>query len=334
MDRITIIGLGQIGSSMGLAIKRNIAQQKGAKVEIVGVDREPETSARSRKVGAIDRIEYSVPLAVEGASFVILATPVSAMPEVMDLIAPTLKNGAIVMDVGSTKGNVLKWAEELLPDHVNFVGGHPMAGSEVPGVAGSRADLFDGRIFCITPSSKAREDAVKTATDVVYHIGAEPFFVDAEEHDGLVGGVSHLPIALSVTLMNMMRKEPAWRAMGRLAAGSFESMTRVSSGSPEMHKSIFTTNSEQMVRWIDAYIAELKELRRNIAEGDEDELLKSLKQAAKAHDRWLQKEYDTEDEPDLQEIRAEMGGFIEQLLLPDKATKAIRDLSKRNKRDN
>ncbi len=333
MDRITIIGLGQIGSSMGLAIKRNLVAQKGPKVEIVGVDREPETAARSRKVGAIDRIEYGIPVSVDGASLVIIATPVSAMPEVMELIGPALKQGAIVIDVGSTKGNVLKWADELLPDHVNFVGGHPMAGSEIPGVAGSRADLFDGRIFCVTPSTRAHADAVKTVIDIIYHLGAEPFFVDAEEHDGLVGGISHLPIALSVSLMNLMRKEPAWRAMGRLAAGSFESMTRVSSGSPEMHKSIFTTNNQQMVRWIDAYIEELKNLRRSIAEGDDEELLKNLKQAARAHDRWLKKEYDTEDEPDLQDIRAQMGNTVEQLLLPDRAIRAIRDLGKRNKKE-
>jgi hypothetical protein len=121
--------------------------------------------------------------------------------------------------------------------------------------------------------------------------------------------------------------------MGRLAAGSFESMTRVSSGSPDMHKGIFTTNREQMVRWIDSYIEELKDLRRNIAEGDEDELLKSLKQAKRAQDRWKNKDYETADEPDLQDIRAQMGGPVEQLLLPDKAIRAIRDLGKRAKRE-
>src|SRR3972149_1885442 len=139
--RITIIGLGLIGGSLGLAIKA--AGLRGG--EMVGHARRRQVASKARKIGAIDRAEHNLPRAVAQARMVVIAPPVLAIREVMRQIAPDLPEGCVVTDVGSTKERVLEWAAELLPPSVSFVGGHPMAGKETPGIDNAEADLFRGR---------------------------------------------------------------------------------------------------------------------------------------------------------------------------------------------
>ena len=328
MERVTIVGLGQIGASIGMAIKR--AKPQG--VEVVGVDREPEVSARARKMGAVDRVFHNVSQAAEEASLLILAVPVGAIREVMGVVAPVLEEGTIVTDTGSTKAAVLMWAEEILPASTSFIGGHPMVGSEVTGVDGARADLFDGAIYCLVPSPRADPTAVKGITNLVSFLGSKPFFVDAVEHDGLVASVSHLPIALSITLMNTVRKAVAWREMGRLAAGSFRDVSRLASGDPEMHRDIFLTNPEGVVHWIDEYIAELRRLQQQIQDREEGELLATLRGALRGRDWWLQGKYGADEELEFEELDSTFGDQMEQLFLGGKAARLLREITRRRKR--
>lgn len=284
MNRIAIIGLGQIGSSLGIDFRAKLRN-----VEVVGHDKEPTVSGRARKIGAIDQIAYTLPGAVERAALVVLATPVAAMREVMTVIAPHLEEGAIVIDTGSTKAEVLKWAEEILPKSVDFVGGHPMAGSETPGVAGAQPGLFNNAVYCILPAPSAREEAVKAVVEIVRSIGARPYFLDAVEHDSFVASVSHLPIALSIALMETAAGSPSWREVSRLAAGSFRDVSRLASGSPEMHRDIFLTNRDTVLYWLDQFAKTLQSLRDQIAEGDVEGLTRTLEHANEERTKWLER---------------------------------------------
>ena len=279
--RIAIIGLGQIGASIGMDLRTKLPD-----IEIVGHDIEPSTAGVARKRGAVDAVSYSLPGAVEDASIVFLAVPVTAMKDVMGAIGPALSSGTIVTDTASTKVDVLGWAEELLPRHVDFIGGHPLAGVETPGVDGAQSGMFEGATYVVIPFAQAASSAVKTVVDLVTLLGAKHYFMDPNEHDGLVAAVSHLPIALSITLMRSVSSSPSWREMAGLAAGSFRDVSRLASGSPAMHHGIFSTNRESVLRWIDQYQEDLIAFRRLIERGDEP-LMDGLKQAFDARDAWL-----------------------------------------------
>jgi len=281
MHKITIIGLGQIGASMGTDLRG-----KFAGVEIVGHDKEPEVAGKARKKGAIDRTSYTLPSAVEDAAIVIVAVPVESVREVLGSIAPHLSPGAIVTDVSSTKTRVLEWAEELLPESVEFVGGHPMAGVETPGVEGAQSGLFERATYALIPLGRTSPKAVETVVNLVQVLGAKPFFLDPQEHDSLVAAVSHLPIALSITLMQTVSHAPSWREMSRLAAGSFRDVSRLASGSPAMHADIFSTNRETVLLWIDRFQEELQALRTLVEKGG-PALRSHLDEAYEARYAWL-----------------------------------------------
>lgn len=281
MESITIIGLGLIGTSIGLALK-----QAKVDLEIVGHDSEPEVSHAARKRGAVDKIEWNLPHAVEKSRVVIVATPVVAIEGLFKVLADVLPDGCIVTDTGSTKRQVMEWAGQILPSRVSFVGGHPMAGKDTSGPEAADADLFKGRAYCIVPSVNASETAVASIANMAQTIGAEPFFVDADEHDGLTAAVSHLPLVLSTALVRTTALKPSWKEMSRVAASGFRDVSRLASGNPTMQASICCTNRDNLVRWIDAFSAELKILRDDIT-GNDEALLAKFKEAKTARDRWL-----------------------------------------------
>jgi prephenate dehydrogenase len=267
MQRVLIVGLGLIGGSIGLALRRwseEHAADGRRPLEVMGFDTNLDHQRAAEKLGAIDRGAWDLTKAARDADVVILATPVNGLREVMQDLAPNLKMGAIVTDTGSTKAQVLEWAREILPAGVHFVGGHPMAG-KTQSIEGADADLFSGATWCIAPSVTASEDAVRTVLGLVAAAGAEPYFVDPGEHDAYVAGVSHLPFALSASLMNAVSRDGSWREMKSLTAGGFRDTTRLAAGSPTMHRDILLTNRESVIRWIDALNATLGELRQHLA---------------------------------------------------------------------
>lgn len=272
MQRVLIVGLGLIGGSIGLALRRWAEERKidGRKpLEVTGFDPNLDHQRAAERLGAVDKGAWDLTKAVREADIVVLATPVNAMNEVMQDIAPNLKPGAIVTDTASTKSRVLDWASEILPSSVNFVGGHPMAG-KTQSIEGAEADLFAGATWCITPSVRASEDAVRTVLGMVAATGAEPFFIDPGEHDAYVAGVSHLPFSISAALMNAVARDTSWREMKTLTAGGFRDTTRLSAGSPAMHRDILLTNREAVLRWIDGFSDTLGELRQVLASSDDE----------------------------------------------------------------
>ncbi|HZS02675.1 MAG TPA: prephenate dehydrogenase [Chloroflexota bacterium] len=279
-QRVAIIGLGLIGASLGLALRRLTPAPR-----IVGYDRSGEVRTRAARRHAVDRLAGSAEDAVEGADLVILATPVRAVPPLLAAIAPHLAPDAVVTDTGSTKEQVVLAAAEVAPA-VAFVGGHPMAGKLTHGTADADADLFQGAVYCLTPTADTPRAAVERVAALVEAVGARPHFLDAAEHDGLVAAISHLPYLLAATLMTAASTDAGWREMALLAAGGFATMTRLAEGEPEMYADICLTNREAITRQLDRYLDALAELRAAVAAGDEG-LRARFAVAREQHQAWL-----------------------------------------------
>lgn len=279
---VTVIGLGLIGGSIGLALR----QGNKPGWEIVGYSRSKETIANALSSGAIERSATDLENAVKQADFVIIATPVLTLREIFSKIAPHLPSGCTVTDTASTKIQVMKWAEEILPPEVDFIGGHPMAGKESYGIQAAEAELFRGCTYCLTLSEKASPKSIDIVTRMVKKLGAIPFFVNAQEHDNLVAGISHLPIVLSAALVSLTTKNPSWLKMSKLAASGYRDLTRLASGNPEVNSSICLSNKESIINWVDEFRQELERYRQLVAKGDK-RLEQALTEANKAREEWL-----------------------------------------------
>src|SRR5436853_7895493 len=262
-NRVAIIGLGLIGGSIGLALHKAKAAQ-----QVTGYDLAKGIKDQARRIGAIDQPYNALDDAVRGAELVILATPVGAMRSLLQEVASSVTPGAVVTDVASTKSQVISWAEEYLPSSVAFIGGHPMTGKELSGVESADADLFQGRIYCLTPTAHTRPVAINKVSALIEALGARVRFLEPVEHDGQVAGISHLPFVASIALMNTVAEGPAWGDAAMLAAGGFRDMSRLAAGDPQMYRDICLTNSEALTRWLNEYIATLSSLRERIAVHD------------------------------------------------------------------
>ena len=279
-NRVAILGTGLIGASIGLAIKAGRPQ-----TQVAGYDASGENLRRAQAVKAIDR-RASLRDALADADLVIVSTPVGAMKALFEEIAPLLPRDALVMDTGSTKARVLHWAAELLPSGVRFVGGHPMAGKTETGPDAADARLFQGAVWCLAPLPSTTRDAIDEAVRLVESFGAAPYFLDPDEHDGLVASVSHLPYLMSVALIRHLGRERSWRETASLAAGGFAYATHLSDSDPQMFADIMRTNRDNIARRLDLYIAELEALREAIA-ADSPDLKAQFEEARALHQDWL-----------------------------------------------
>ncbi len=266
MQNVTIIGLGLIGGSIGLGLRR-WSTANGNALRVVGFDEDIDKQSKAKGIGAVDAVEWSLAKSLTSADVVIVATPVGAMPAIFDDIRPHLKKGAIVTDTGSTKADVLEWAKSL-PSHVDFVGGHPMAGKS-ESLEAAEADLFKGATWVVCPSVTAAESSVRTVLGIIAAVGAEAFFVDPAEHDSYVAGISHLPFVIAASLMQAVANDPAWRDMKTLSAGGLRDTTRLALGNPKMHRDILLSNRAAISRWIDSFTATLHIVKQELRTGDD-----------------------------------------------------------------
>jgi prephenate dehydrogenase len=284
--QITIVGLGLIGASAGLALHRF-----REKLTVVGHDPSPDLASKAKRAGAVDRTEWNLISAVANADRVILALPLSDIRFTLDAIKEDLRPGCIVVDTANIKAPVVQWAAELLPPEVHFVGGHPIVLSDTLEPDGARADLFQGKLFCLTPSSNTDSTAVQLAADVAEALGAKPYFLDADEHDGLVAGVEHLPQLLAAILMSITSGSSGWKDMRKLAANQFFASTLLTARSGKEVVAGPLANSEHLVHWIDAAIAELTTYREQLARGKADEMAVQVDRGLAAVNSWLNATY-------------------------------------------
>ena len=269
MTRVAIIGTGLIGASIGLGLREQADKNT---IEIVGYDRNTQRARAAERRDAIDKRENSALAAVADASLVVISTPILAMREVMQEISSTLMPGAVVTDTGSTKGEVMGWARELLPDRVHFVGGHPMAGKTEVGADHADPKLFNGARWVVVPTRQASQAAVETITGFAAGLGAKPMFMDPDEHDAYVAAVSHLPMLAAGVLFRLTHDSEAWPELSMLASSGFRDTTRLAGTDEQMAHDIALTNRDQVIHWLQRYRGAIYDLedQLNNLEGDEE----------------------------------------------------------------
>ncbi|MBM3942000.1 MAG: prephenate dehydrogenase/arogenate dehydrogenase family protein [SAR202 cluster bacterium] len=286
MPRIAIIGTGLIGTSLALALR----QANLPDLELVGTDADHQARRGAETRGAFHRVENRLMKAVEGANIVVLAVPVMAMRGLLEVLAPELPEGCVVTDVGSSKREVLQWAEDLLPKSVEFVGGHPMAGREKSGPEAADGALFRNKTYCIIPGQRAQQRAVSAVVSLAQAVGAKPLFIGVDEHDSFVAAASHLPFILSAMLVQCTSKSPNWEDIAQVAATGYRDITRLASGDPVMHRDICLSNTQPIVAWIDTFIRELYDFRNllDAKDGPDPQAVEAVFQRAlEARNKWL-----------------------------------------------
>ncbi len=290
IDKLVIIGVGLIGGSFALALRK--AELAG---RIVGVGRSRENMARALKRGVIDEIAGDLPSALKHADIVFLAVPVGQTGEIMAQISPYLEPDSIVTDAGSTKQDVIAAARSHLAEHLqNFVPGHPIAGAEQSGANAARADLFRAKNVVLTPLEETSSNAVSQVKELWQACGARVSLMSASQHDKILATVSHLPHVLAFTLMNHVYRDGC-APNGTLrpddplhfAGTGFRDFTRIAGSSPEMWRDICLGNRKALVSQIDAYQRELATLREMLARDDGDALEKAFASAREARQQWL-----------------------------------------------
>jgi len=248
--KITIIGVGLIGGSLGLALK-----EKKPNFKIIGKDKQ-EIIEKAIARGAIDEGTVNLEEGIKEADIIIIATPVKTILNILTQINPFVKKGCLVTDTGSTKARIIETANQVLPQDIHFIGGHPMTGSEKYGIDSASPRLFQDKTYVLTPTKKSNLVALEKIFLLIEMIGAKKLILDPLEHDRIVGGVSHLPQIMAVSLINMVselvQKENNnnyFKAIGR----GFKDMTRIASSPYKIWEDICDTNQENILEMIQEF---------------------------------------------------------------------------------
>ena len=285
ISKLVIIGVGLIGGSFALALKKANAVK-----HVVGVGRTRKNLNTALKLGVIDEISLDAAQAVRDADLVLIGTPVGQMAGVMKAIAPHLGDKTIITDGGSTKQDVIACARKHLGKHFSrFVPAHPMAGTENSGAAAAFAELYRGRKVILVPQRETSARALASVRAAWTACGANVVRLQAREHDEILAAVSHLPHVAAFALMGALAKrKDAQRILG-FSAGGLRDTVRISGSSPEMWRDIFLANRTALLVDIDKYIDEIKYLRSSLKAKNGDALQAQFERARHARERWLVK---------------------------------------------
>jgi len=283
--KITIIGVGLLGGSIGLAVKRRRLAH-----EVAGFVRRRASLKDCEEAGAMDYATTDLPAAVSNADLIILCTPLSQMRPRVIAMLPALKRGAIVTDVGSVKAGVVRELESLVQKAgAHFVGSHPMAGAERTGVRAARADLFTNAVCVLTPTKRTAPAAIRTVEEFWKSLGARTLRLAPEQHDALVSRSSHLPHIAAAALVNLVLAPARPEFQSALCANGFRDTTRIAAGSPEMWRDIALANRKNLSRSVDAFISELQEFQRVLKRSDAKAISKYFETAKARRDNWCAK---------------------------------------------
>jgi len=273
-NKITIIGLGLIGGSLALAIK----EKKLAK-EIAGVSRRKSTIKEALKNKIVDSGTLDLEDGVKDSDFIIIATPVFKIVSIAKRVARFLKKGAILTDVGSTKRHIVRSIEKAVPKGIDFVGSHPIAGSERSGIKSANKDLFKNACCILTKTKKTNPKAIGKVKKFWENLGIEVIIMRPQMHDKALSKISHLSHAVSASLVNSVGKSRL-----DLAAGGFKDATRVASGEPELWRDIFLTNKDNLIKDIGILKKELNKVEAALRNNDQAGLLRLLHKAKVVRD--------------------------------------------------
>jgi prephenate dehydrogenase len=280
--KITIVGVGLLGGSIGLAARKlRLAR------EIAGYVRRKKTVAECEKAGAMDYAIMDLLAAVSNADLVILCTPLAQMRSLAEQLLPALKRGAIVTDVGSVKAGVVRELESLIArSGAHFIGSHPMAGGEKTGVAAARADLFKNAICVLTPTKKSNAVAVRKLEHFWKSLGSRVLKMPPEQHDLFVSRTSHLPHVVAATLAHLVLGPSQPKGQSQLCATGFRDTTRIASGSPEMWRDIALANRKHVARSVTAFISELQKFESVLKKSQAHGIEKFFEEAKARRDDW------------------------------------------------
>lgn len=289
MKKIVIFGVGLIGGSFALALK------KASEVHITGIGRSQESLKEALALGVIDAyvdtfsdtLQANIHAACSDADLILIAAPVAQTTSILQSIKPHLNSHTIITDAGSTKSDVLACAKAVLGAQFNqFVGGHPIAGAEKSGVSVATADLFSGKNVVLTPSPEANIHAVASVADFWRICGANVSEMSAETHDGIFAAVSHLPHLLAFALVDEIASRPNAQQLFSFAASGFRDFTRIAGSHPEMWRDISLANKNALLSELDAYQKELSQLKQLLTNEDGAGLQALFERASVARNAW------------------------------------------------
>lgn len=265
--QIGFIGFGLIGGSIAKALKANSPE-----FNIIAFDINKDALKQASKEGIIDTATESIDEHFSACDFIFLCAPVLNNAASLSLLKNVLNPTTILTDVGSVKTDIHKRITELELEE-QFIGGHPMAGSERIGYANSNATILENAYYILTPTDKVSKDKIDTYTDLVLKMRAIPLQLTYEEHDFVTAAISHLPHVISASLVNLVKDSDSEKGiMKAIAAGGFKDITRISSSSPVMWQNICLTNKDNILKLLDKYIDSLSEIKTQIAESSEKEI--------------------------------------------------------------
>ena len=282
MGKLTIVGAGLIGGSLGLAAReRQLAKQVTALV------RRPESVEQCQSLKIAQEVTIDATDAIADADLIVLCTPVASMVDLVKGWLSNLKVGAVVTDVGSTKRDLVNELTPVIEETgAHFVGSHPMAGSAQTGPSAARADLFEGAVCVVTPGSGTDSSALQIVNQFWKSLGSQAIVTSVEEHDQLVARCSQLPHLLSSVLAKIVLSPRHGELQRQLCATCFKDMSRLASGSPVMWRDIVASNGEAILGVIDEFSEELEQLKGMIKANSKEDIKSWLSESKQLRDEW------------------------------------------------
>ena len=281
-NQLGVIGCGLMGGSFALALKR-----AGLVKRVIGYSKSPSTTEKAKKLGIIDTAAESALLAVSGSDIVLIAVPVSATEATFKAIRHLVEPGVLLMDVGSTKRDVVDAARRVLKDRISsFVPAHPIAGKEVAGIAHADATLYNGRQVILTPLPQTSPELVQKATDAWAAIGSQVLRMTPENHDAAFAAVSHLPHLLAFAYFNSVARQPAGRDYLSLAGPGFRDFTRIAASDPTVWRDILMSNREELLKQTMRVRHALEAMEVAIKSGNAEALEDMIRSASDARAGW------------------------------------------------
>ncbi|MFD1121283.1 prephenate dehydrogenase [Methylophilus flavus] len=280
--KIVIFGVGLIGGSVALALKKlpNPPQ-------IVGVGRSELSLQEALTLGLIDHAETDIASALQNADLVLIAAPVAQTPAILKAIRPHLSAQTVITDAGSTKSDVMAYAQAELGQQFNqFVGGHPIAGAEKSGPGAAMADLYVGKNVILTPAAVTGPEAVQKVATLWHHCGALVSNMRPEEHDSVFAAVSHLPHLLAFALVEDLAKRNNAELLFKFAASGFRDFTRIAGSHPEMWRDIALANKQALLQELNMYQQAVSEMTALLENNDDKGLFDLFEHASEARNAW------------------------------------------------
>lgn len=282
IEQLGLIGCGLMGGSFAMGLKRD-----GLVRQVVGYSKSPTTTERARQLGVIDIEAPSALMAVSGSDVVLIAVPVSATEAILKAIQPLVTDQTLVMDVGSTKVEVVDAAQRALRSRISsFVPAHPIAGREVSGIEHAGGDLYFGRQVVLTPTERTSRPLVERATAIWRALGAHVITMTPEAHDNALSAVSHLPHVLAFAMMNAISGQSKATELLSLAGPGFRDFTRIAASDPAVWRDILMSNRQRILAQSQLFRRALADLEQLMATGNEDALTELIELASHARAAW------------------------------------------------